>query len=175
MLPAHTDAIDAISGSPERVTEVCETFKHALKHHEQLSKVQDALQSAFASELDATFRDEDRGLTVEEAARALREFDAILPTLGDAFAAPAFSGGGLRAKILANFGVGVNHIDVAAARTAGAGAPIVATYATSSASDATRVGPRGSRSAAPSSSSASAMMPTWSPETLSMCTSPASA
>jgi hypothetical protein len=57
MLPAHTDAIDAISGSPERVTEVCETFKHALKHHEQLSKVQDALQSAFASELDATFRD----------------------------------------------------------------------------------------------------------------------
>lgn len=55
--PARTDAIDAISGSPERVTEVCETFKHALKHHEQLSKVQDALQSAFASELDATFRD----------------------------------------------------------------------------------------------------------------------
>jgi len=75
---------------------------------------------AFASErFETVFRQEDRGLTPEEAAAALREYDAILPTLGDRFAGPAFQGGPLRCRILANFGVGVNHIDVAAARAAG--------------------------------------------------------
>ena len=42
----------------------------------------------------------------------------MLPTLGDRFTAEAFAGP-VRGKILANFGVGVNHIDVAAARAAG--------------------------------------------------------
>ena len=75
---------------------------------------------AFAAErFDATFRDEDRGLTPEEAARALRDYDGILPTLGDGFTAAAFQGGPPRTRILANFGVGVNHIDVGAARDAG--------------------------------------------------------
>ncbi|EYD77603.1 D-3-phosphoglycerate dehydrogenase [Rubellimicrobium mesophilum DSM 19309] len=75
---------------------------------------------AFAAErFDTVFRDGDRGLTPEEAGAALREYDAILPTLGDRFAASAFDGGPFRCRILANFGVGVNHIDVAAAKAAG--------------------------------------------------------
>ncbi len=75
---------------------------------------------AFAAErFEATFRNGDRGLTPEEAARALREYDAILPTLGDQFSAGAFEDGPFRCRILANFGVGVNHIDVAAAKGAG--------------------------------------------------------
>lgn len=57
-------------------------------------------------------------LSASDAAAALAEYDAILPTLGDAFPAGAFSGP-CRAKLLANFGVGVNHIDVAAAKAAG--------------------------------------------------------
>jgi len=51
---------------------------------------------------------------------ALTVFDAVLPTLGDAFSAEVFDGiGHPRAKVLANFGVGYNHIDVAAAKAAG--------------------------------------------------------
>lgn len=82
-------------------------------------RLPEANMALAADRFDATFRDADRGLTPGEAARALRDYDAILPTLGDAFTAAAFEGGPLRARILANFGVGVNHIDLAAARAAG--------------------------------------------------------
>ncbi len=55
-----------------------------------------------------------------ECVAALRDHDLILPTLGDAFRAPAFAEvPEPRAKLLANFGVGYNHIDVTAARAAG--------------------------------------------------------
>ncbi|MCV2880552.1 2-hydroxyacid dehydrogenase [Actibacterium sp. XHP0104] len=51
---------------------------------------------------------------------ALVIFDVILPTLGDLFAADIFADvPEPRTKLLANFGVGYNHIDVAAAREAG--------------------------------------------------------
>ena len=43
----------------------------------------------------------------------------VLPTLGDLFSAQVFADVTPRAKLLANFGVGYNHIDVAAARAAG--------------------------------------------------------
>ena len=69
---------------------------------------------------DTTFRDADRGLTEAEAAEALGAYDAILCTLGDRFTADAFeSAGEIRCGVLANFGVGYNHIDARAARAAG--------------------------------------------------------
>lgn len=57
-------------------------------------------------------------LSVEQAAQALADYDAILPTLGDAFAAEAFAGD-IRCKMIGNFGVGYNHIDAGAAAAAG--------------------------------------------------------
>lgn len=57
-------------------------------------------------------------MSVQDAAQALAEYDLILPTLGDAFTADAFSGD-IRCKMLGNFGVGYNHIDVDAAANAG--------------------------------------------------------
>ncbi len=55
-----------------------------------------------------------------EAVAALRDFDAVLPTLGDAFTARAFAEAPKpRCKMLANFGVGYSHIDVVAAGAAG--------------------------------------------------------
>ena len=75
---------------------------------------------ACADAFDATFRDADRGLTEAEAAQALGDYDAILCTLGDRFTARAFEQAGeIRCGMLANFGVGYNHIDAKAARTAG--------------------------------------------------------
>lgn len=55
------------------------------------------------------------------AGQALQDYDAILPTLGDLFSADAFASaaGNPRCKMLGNFGVGYNHIDVAAAAAAG--------------------------------------------------------
>jgi len=54
-----------------------------------------------------------------EMRAALNEYDAVLPTLGDFFSADVFTGlENPRCRILANFGVGFNHIDVQAARAA---------------------------------------------------------
>lgn len=61
---------------------------------------------------------EGGALDVAQAAQALADYDAILPTLGDAFTAEAFVGE-IRCKMLGNFGVGYNHIDTVAAAQAG--------------------------------------------------------
>jgi len=69
---------------------------------------------------DVTLRDTIVGLTVEEAAQALRDYDAILMTIGDQFSAATFALVPTpRCGVLANFGVGYNHIDVEAARAVG--------------------------------------------------------
>ena len=67
---------------------------------------------------DVTLRDSVDPLSAEELRAALRDYDAILPTLGDAFSEHVFMDvPDARTKILANFGVGYNHIDtIAAAR-----------------------------------------------------------
>ncbi len=65
-------------------------------------------------------RTADAPMSLDEAIAALRDFDAVVPTLGDAFTARAFAAvQSPRCELLANFGVGYNHIDVAAARAAG--------------------------------------------------------
>lgn len=76
-------------------------------------------EAAIASRFDATFRDSNIPLTKEEAAAALADYDLIMPTLGDAFRGTAFAAGTPRAKLLANFGAGFNHIDLDAAKAAG--------------------------------------------------------
>ncbi|MDU8943000.1 2-hydroxyacid dehydrogenase [Ovoidimarina sediminis] len=74
------------------------------------------LRNAFEVEV----RTETLPMTDAEMIGALERHDAILPTLGDRFTAEIFAAASpLRAKILANFGVGYNHIDVAAARDHG--------------------------------------------------------
>lgn len=76
-------------------------------------------EAAISAEFDADFRDETTPLTEAEALAALRDYDAVLPTLGDAFNASTLGAGGRRAGMLANFGAGYNHIDIEAARAAG--------------------------------------------------------
>lgn len=69
---------------------------------------------------DVTLREDTDALSEDEARAALRDYDAVLPTLGDRFTAAVFADSPApRARILANFGVGYNHIDVAGARAAG--------------------------------------------------------
>ena len=59
-------------------------------------------------------------LTDAELRASLRDFDVVLPTLRDVYSAAVFADvPAPRCRLLANFGVGYNHIDVAAARAAG--------------------------------------------------------
>lgn len=79
-----------------------------------------AVTEAAEAALDVTFREATTPCSQAEMIAALQEYDVVLPTLGDQFSAEVFAGAGAaRAKLLANFGVGYNHIDVAAAQAAG--------------------------------------------------------
>ena len=79
-----------------------------------------AVMQAAALRFDVTARPSTAPLDASELRAALRDFDAVLPTLGDQFSAQVFADVPQpRARILANFGVGYNHIDVQAARNAG--------------------------------------------------------
>ena len=75
--------------------------------------------AAARARFDVTVRDEVTGMSVEEASDALKSYDAILCSLGDGFTDLAFVDQPLRCGVLANFGVGYNHIDVGAAKAAG--------------------------------------------------------
>jgi lactate dehydrogenase-like 2-hydroxyacid dehydrogenase len=69
---------------------------------------------------NVTLRDQTTPLKKGEMRAALVLYDIILPTLGDMFSADVFDGmETARCRLLANFGVGYNHIDVAAAKAAG--------------------------------------------------------
>ncbi|WP_077960006.1 2-hydroxyacid dehydrogenase [Ensifer adhaerens] len=75
-----------------------------------------AVEQVLAERFDVTLNERDVPMTAEALADALRTYDAVLPTVSDRLPAELFAGGGIRAKILGNYGVGYNHIDVAAAR-----------------------------------------------------------
>jgi hydroxypyruvate reductase len=69
---------------------------------------------------DVSVRDQTTPLKKGEMRAALVLYDVVLPTLGDMFDASVFDGmAGARCRLLANFGVGYNHIDIAAAKAAG--------------------------------------------------------
>ncbi|WP_039016995.1 2-hydroxyacid dehydrogenase [Halocynthiibacter namhaensis] len=83
-------------------------------------RLPDPVLEAANARFDVTLRDDTSPMTPVEMVKALGEFDGILPTLGDMFTSDVFaSAPNPRAKILANFGVGYNHIDLVAAKEAG--------------------------------------------------------
>ncbi|OYU18656.1 MAG: D-glycerate dehydrogenase [Rhodobacteraceae bacterium PARR1] len=84
-------------------------------------RMPDAVIAAARARFDVTLRDvESDVLTPDDLRAALRDFDVVMPTLGDRFTAQVFADvPSPRCRLLANFGVGFNHIDVAAAATAG--------------------------------------------------------
>ncbi|MDW3225057.1 MAG: D-glycerate dehydrogenase [Paracoccaceae bacterium] len=78
------------------------------------------VQDAAAQLFDLTVRAMTSPLSVEEMRSALSDYDGVVPTLGDMFSAEIFAAQpSWRCRILANFGVGYNHIDVDAAVASG--------------------------------------------------------
>lgn len=83
-------------------------------------RLPDRVLEAARDRFDVTLRDRTDPMSAQELRIALRDFDLVLPTLGDRFQPDVFADvPSPRAKMLANFGVGYNHIDVDAARAAG--------------------------------------------------------
>lgn len=79
-----------------------------------------AVEARARDAFDVTIRAQQTPLSDAELRAALRDYDLVMPTLGDRFDAAVFGDvAAPRARLLANFGVGYNHIDVAAAGHAG--------------------------------------------------------
>lgn len=78
-----------------------------------------AVEAVLAERFDVTFNADDQPMTSEAIAEALQRYDGVLPTVSDKLPAAVFAGDDIRTKILGNFGVGYNHIDVAAAKNRG--------------------------------------------------------
>lgn len=72
-------------------------------------------RSLFDVELNAS----DTPLDAAGLARAMREADGLLPCVADKITAEILATPGRRAKIVANYGVGYNNIDIAAAKENG--------------------------------------------------------
>lgn len=69
---------------------------------------------------DAVLRTETTPMTEDEMVRSLQTYDVVVPTLGDLFSAEIFAQvPSPRCRLLANFGVGFNHIDTKAAAAKG--------------------------------------------------------
>jgi lactate dehydrogenase-like 2-hydroxyacid dehydrogenase len=68
---------------------------------------------------DVQFNEDDHPMSAAELSDALRSADAVLPTVTDPINADVLSAEPLRCKILGNFGVGFNHIDINVAKARG--------------------------------------------------------
>ena len=77
-----------------------------------------AVQEALCARFDTQLNTDDHPFSREELAAALRGADALCPTVTDALGADLF-GPGASVRIIGNYGVGYNHIDVEAAREHG--------------------------------------------------------
>jgi lactate dehydrogenase-like 2-hydroxyacid dehydrogenase len=74
-----------------------------------------AVEAAAQERFDAVLSSDDHQLTANELQRALSECDGMLSTVTDRLTAEVLAAYPLRARILANFGVGYDNIDVRAA------------------------------------------------------------
>ena len=78
-----------------------------------------AVEAVLSERFDVTLNKDDIALDAGQLHEALLAYDAVLPTVSDRLPAALFDGDAIRTKILGNFGVGFNHIDIAAARAKG--------------------------------------------------------
>ena len=68
---------------------------------------------------DVDLRDPDTPMTREELVSAMRRADVLVPTITDVIDAGLLGQAGDKLKLIANYGAGVDHIDVATARQRG--------------------------------------------------------
>ena len=82
-------------------------------------RLPESVERQLAAAFDVRLNPTDIPSTPDSLAEALREADGVLCTVTDRVSAEVIASTPRRARILANFGVGYNHIDVDAARAAG--------------------------------------------------------
>ena len=72
-----------------------------------------AVEAQLSEHFDTVLNVSDMPLTPDDFKAALASYDAVLPTVTDKIGAPALEIAKPQTKILANYGVGFSHIDMA--------------------------------------------------------------
>lgn len=82
-------------------------------------RLPDVVETRLKELFDVTLREDDAPMGREELAEAMRTADVIVPTITDEIDATLLAQAGARLKLIANYGAGVDHIDVHSARQRG--------------------------------------------------------
>jgi lactate dehydrogenase-like 2-hydroxyacid dehydrogenase len=82
-------------------------------------RLPEAVERELMRDFEARLNPEDRPLGAEGLVEAMRSADAVLTTVTDKVTAEVLAAEPRRARIVANFGVGFNNIDVEAAKARG--------------------------------------------------------
>jgi glyoxylate reductase len=82
-------------------------------------RLPEAVETRMKELFDVQLRDDDTPMTRAELVTAMAEADVLVPTLTDEIDAGLIAQAGPRMRLIANYGAGVDHIDVATARQRG--------------------------------------------------------
>jgi glyoxylate reductase len=82
-------------------------------------RLPDAVEAEVMRLFDARLRADDRPMDRAALEAAVAECDVLVPTVTDRIDAALIAAAGPRLRLIANFGAGTDHIDLAAARTRG--------------------------------------------------------
>eukprot|EP01035_Chromulina_nebulosa_P004515 gene4515-6182_t len=82
-------------------------------------KLPDSIETRMRELFDARINLEDQPLTTEQLAEAIRTADVLVPTVTDEVTKELLEQPDIKLRLIANFGNGVDNIDVAAAQARG--------------------------------------------------------
>ncbi|PSL21185.1 2-hydroxyacid dehydrogenase [Shimia abyssi] len=82
-------------------------------------RLPESVETRLSELFDVKLRENDTPMTREELVAAVKEADVLIPTLSDRIDSTLIAQSGEKLKLIANYGAGVDHIDVATARQRG--------------------------------------------------------
>ncbi|HER33861.1 MAG TPA: D-glycerate dehydrogenase [Halothiobacillaceae bacterium] len=82
-------------------------------------KLPDMIETRMMELFDTRLNLDDRPMSQADLVKAVQEADILVPTVTDRIDAPVLSQAADRLRLIASFGTGVDHIDLASARTRG--------------------------------------------------------
>ncbi|WP_435139513.1 2-hydroxyacid dehydrogenase [Pseudopelagicola sp. nBUS_19] len=82
-------------------------------------RLPEAVETRLSELFDVRLRDGDAPMSREELVDSVKDTDVLVPTLSDRIDSTLIAQAGKRLKLIANYGAGVDHIDVATARQRG--------------------------------------------------------
>ncbi len=82
-------------------------------------RLPEVVEARLSELFDVTLRQDDTPMTRAELGEVIKTADVLVPTVTDTIDAALITQAGERLKLIANYGAGVDHIDVATARQRG--------------------------------------------------------